>query len=125
MPEESEDLLCPLSDFPFLLLEGLSLHQRPEHQLAGPAVLSHHDVLEDRHVGEQPHVLEGAGDAQRRHDAGIEADNRIALEKNFTLGGGHQAGNQVKEGGLAGAVGTDDADDLALINVEVEARQGV
>ena len=88
-------------------------------------MLSDHDVLEDRHVGEQPHVLEGASDAQRGDDAGVEANDRLSLELDLAFGGRHQTGDGVKERGLAGAIRADDADDLTFVDMEVQARQGV
>ncbi len=63
--EETEHLLGPCSRIACSSFrEGLGLEERPEHALLGAAVLGDHHVLEDGQVGEQPDVLEGAGDAR-------------------------------------------------------------
>src|SRR5690606_34586084 len=73
---------------------------------------------EHRHVPERSHVLEGldhagATDAVRRH-----AGERYAVEDDRAGVGPDQPGDLVEDGGLAGAIGTDQPDDLALGDVE-------
>ncbi|MCR6628699.1 MAG: hypothetical protein NVV74_00805 [Magnetospirillum sp.] len=36
-----------------------------------------------------------------------------------------EAGERAQEGGLAGAIGTDDGDDLTLLDLHVDAEQGL
>ena len=47
-----------------------------------------------------------------------------ALVADFALGGDVEAGEAVEEGGLAGAVGADEADDLAAVDGEVDVAYG-
>ena len=47
-----------------------------------------------------------------------------ALVGDLALGGDVQAGEAVEEGGLAGAVGADEADDLAAVDGEVDVAYG-
>jgi hypothetical protein len=88
-------------------------------------VLRHHDVLEDRHVCEQPDVLERPGDPSSRDLVGVESDQRLAFEDDVTFGRLDHAGDHVEERCLACAVGPDNRDDLALVDVKVEVLQGV
>jgi hypothetical protein len=57
----------------------------------------------------------------RLHDlVGLHADDVITLEQDLALGGGVDPGDEVEGGGLAGAVGSDQAVDHALGHVEGE-----
>ena len=47
-----------------------------------------------------------------------------ALVADVALGGDVEAGEAVEEGGLAGAVGADEADDLAAVDGEVDVAYG-
>ena len=50
-----------------------------------------------------------------------EFGDLATVESNATAGGGHEADNHVKGGGLAGAVGAEEADDLTGGDVEIDA----
>ena len=91
----------------------------------GAAMLGDHDVLEDRHMGEQSHVLERAGDASCGHLVGIQADDRLPLENDVAGRGRHHGADGVEQSGLAGAVGADDRDDLAGVHLHRQAVQGL
>jgi len=117
--EEIEQLVHPASDGRFVLAkcaspdEGLPGTGRPM-QIAGRA-----NVLEDREAPEEPDVLKRAGDAEAAMAwAGNPARSRRAGE----CSGGRriEAGDQVEDGRLAGAVGADQADKLPRQHVEVE-----
>ena len=51
---------------------------------------------------------------------GGKPDDRLALEEDVALLGRVDAGHEVEERRLAGAVGPDHADDLVLVDVQVE-----
>ena len=81
--------------------------------LLEPGVGADHDVLHHGHAPEQADVLEGAGHAQVGDLVGLELLDAPALELDGALVAVVEAGDGVEEGGLAGAVGADDAEDPA------------
>src|SRR5207245_9033130 len=83
-----------------------------------------HDALErglrlaDRGELERPHQAT-SGDLVRP-----EAGDVLAVEDDRAPGRSQDPGQQVETGRLAGAVGADQADDLALVDGEVDAVDG-
>jgi len=71
------------------------------------------DVLPDRQVAEQSDVLEGAGDAGDGEGLGLRAGQLVLAEADAPPARPQHAGQQVEGGGLAGAVGADQAQHLA------------
>lgn len=67
----------------------------------GPGVASDEDVFQDGHVGEEPDVLEGAGDACLGDEVGLGWQDG-ALVADLALGGDVEAGEAVEEGRFAG-----------------------
>ncbi len=82
------------------------------------------DVLERRHVGEEPDVLERARDAQLGDLELVALAQRLAEVAHRARGGLVDAGHDVEAGRLAGAVGPDEAEDLALVDVEADLVEG-
>ena len=64
--------------------------------------------------GKDLHELEGARHAALGERDGADAGDVGALEEHLALGGHQQAGQQVDERGLAGAVRSNDRDELAF-----------
>src|SRR5207248_1142133 len=79
-----------------------------------PAVLAETNVVQRRHVLEEPDVLERAGDAQRRHLVGLGPGDLAVLEDHPAGGRWEDPGDPVEQGRLAGAVWADEREDLAL-----------
>ena len=104
----------PLPGRRLLAAELRPAQDRGERARLGPAVAADQDVLQRRHVGEQPDVLERPGDARLDDLAAAWAAGPLPSNDDLALGGQVQAGEAVEERGLAGAVGADQADDLAL-----------
>ena len=79
------------------------------------------EVVPHRHAGEQLEALERAAEAE----AGPLVDGQVADvlpgEADRALFGPEHAEQAVEERGLARAVGTDEADELALGHREVDA----
>ena len=111
------------------LLDGLAVrellapHARREQHLAEDvglraAVAADQQVVQHRGVLEQLDVLEGAGDAASRRWCGGDAGDVLALENEAAAGRLVDAADEVEDRGLAGAVGADDGEDLALLHVE-------
>src|SRR5262249_42891755 len=75
-----------------------------------------------RHVQEEPQRLERPRDALARDLVRRKPDDRLAVEEDVALVRLVDAGDQVEERRLAGAVRADHAHDLVLVHVEVELR---
>ncbi len=71
------------------------------------------DVVQHRHAPEELDILEGAGQAQAGPAVGGQAHHLRAGQPDAAGAGGQKAVNQIEAGGLAGAVGADQTDDLA------------
>src|SRR3989338_6270595 len=72
----------------------------------------HQHVVQDRELGEEPDELERAGDPAPADAAGRPPGDGLALEPDLAAGRADAPRDGVEEGGLPGAVGTDEADDL-------------
>jgi hypothetical protein len=68
---------------------------------------------------EQADVLERPGHAERGHFVGRQADDGGVLEEHGARGRLVDAGDRVEEGGLAGAIRADQADDRPARDDEV------
>ena len=75
-------------------------------------------VVEHRESGERLHQLEGAADAGGADLVGAKPVYPLFLKKNFSRIRRVNAGDQVEDGGLAGAVGADEGVDAALRDLE-------
>ena len=87
---------------------------------ARPQAADQH-VFEHRHADERPAQLEGACNAQPHDAVRSHAANRFAIEQDLAAIGRNEAGQQVVERGLAGAVGAKDADDFAFFDLHADA----
>ena len=82
------------------------------------------DVFQHAHVGHQLDVLEGPGDAEFCDFLRRRVVDVLAVHRDGAAGGGEHAGDQVEGGALAGAVGADQGDDLAGLDVEGNVVDG-
>src|SRR5208283_6145891 len=67
---------------------------------------------------EQPDVLECTGDAEPGDGVRPQPGDAPPLETDCAAGGGDEAGDEVEQRGLAGPVGTDDAEDFLVANAQ-------
>ena len=88
-------------------------------------VEGHLYVIQNRKVLKKADILEGAGDALLHHLVGLFAQHRFPVEVEVALGGLVDAGEKVKNGGLACAVGADEAHQLPLVHLQVKAADGM
>ena len=86
---------------------------------------AHLEVLQHRHLGKDDAALRDVGQAARQHLIGPEARDVLAVEHDAAAGRVHEAHHGLEGGGLARAVGADDADDLAAAHVERDVMQDV
>src|SRR5437667_11154151 len=110
-----------------MLLSG-PRHAQQDARDAGPGPAVHADqhVFQNRHVIEEALVLERAGDAERRDAVGGEADELqpTVVEPDPAVRRLVEARDQVEAGRLPRAVGPDEADDLALLDLERQIVHG-
>src|SRR5207245_6115589 len=88
-------------------------------------VATEHEVVDDGHAPEERNVLKGAGHAQGGDAGGREPGELGAVETDGAPLRVKDAADAVEQGGLARAVGTDDGQDLALLDVEADAAHGL
>ena len=73
------------------------------------------DVLQHRHLRERLHDLEGAREPEPRDLVGPHPGDVAAVEEHASGGRRMHAGDQIDQGGLAGAIRSDQAEDLAFL----------
>ena len=102
---------------PDLMTDRIRLRQR-----IGPRRMAqegpHRDVLAHAEAGKGLHDLEGAGDAGAGALMCRQGGDVPALECNRAGGGGLEAGDHREQGGLARAVGADQAGDRSLRDLD-------
>ena len=82
------------------------------------------NVIQHGHPRHELDVLERAADAAASDLERLAAGNRRATKQDIAGGERQRAGNQVEHRAFAGAVGTDEAEDLAGLNREAEVVHG-
>src|SRR5262245_26192266 len=87
----------------------------PGPEVEGPLITlyGHPHVLQHGETGEDVGDLVGLGDAQARHHVLRQSRDVALAEPDAAASGGHLAGDETEEGGLAGPVGADDRAQLA------------
>src|SRR2546421_1816219 len=99
--------------------------QRVREEIAArPAVDADHDVLEHRQRREEREVLERAADAELRDAMRRQRQERATLEEDGAAIRRVEPRETVEERGLARAVGADEPDDLAHVDVERDGVEG-
>ncbi len=88
-----------------------------------PRVRADEHVLEDGHVLEQHDVLKRARDPESRHPIGRCSSQVFPLEHNAAAVRAVEAGDEIEERRLPGAVRPDQPDDLSLLQVERNIRE--
>ena len=123
--EEVNDALHHLAVAYLLRLGQAPVEGASEDARAHLHVPPQHDVVQHAHAPEEGQVLEGAGDAQGGDAVGPQVGDVPPLEEDAAPLGMVVAADGVDEGGLAGAVGADDGQDLAPVGLEAHPAQGV
>ena len=98
--------------------------QRARHRGAMPRIGADDHILQRGHLAPQPDVLEGARDAQPGDLVTLAPADRFPVEHH---GAGRRAvntGDGVETGGLPGAVGADQSQNLTAANREAHRVQG-
>src|SRR5262249_46386679 len=79
----------------------------------------HQHILQRRHIAEEPDVLEGTPDPPRRDLVRLEPQQALLVEHHRPRCRRIQAGDHIKKGCLAGAVGPDQAADAATLKHKI------
>ena len=120
LAEEREPLLGELADLLLLAAHARRAQHRAEDAGLRVPVRGRHHVLAHGHVEEEAQRLERARDPAARDLVRLEALDARAGEDDVAAGRHVDARDEVEQRRLAGAVRADHADDLALVDVQVE-----
>jgi hypothetical protein len=82
------------------------------------------NIVKDRQFLKKPNILKGSGDTQRSTLIGSQAGNIPVVEVDMATGGSEDTGKQVEYGGLAGPVGSDQADQFTPADLDTVICQG-
>ena len=122
--KDVEQLEGPLVELPLLppvLRQTQHVRQKVRRHRVREA---HEHVFLHRHLVEEADVLEGARDAHLVDLHHAEARRVVAVDQDGATRGCVDVGQQVEDGGLAGAVGPDEARDLRAAHGDVEVVDG-
>jgi hypothetical protein len=86
---------------------------RPEHRGDG-------DIFQHGEIGKRPDDLMRANQARRHHPIGAERADAALAQMHLSRARGHGARDDAEEGGFAGAVRADDAENLSLSQLEAD-----
>ena len=81
-------------------------------------------VVLDAQGGEDLAALGDLADARLDDTVGREAADVLALQQDLAGAGAMDAGEDMQQGGLAGAIGADDGHQFAGLDLEIHARAG-
>src|SRR5207237_9990976 len=86
---------------------------------------AHLEVLEHRHLREDDAALRHIGEAAAQDEVGPHAGDLLAVEDHTALARAEEADDRLERRRLAGAVGPDNADNLARVHLERDILQDV
>src|SRR5215469_4478253 len=87
-------------------------------------MLAYQDVLQHRHIVEEPDILEGPGNTPPEYPIRGKAVDRPTIEAHLTAIRLVYPGDEIEDGGLSGAVRADDAEDLAFVDRDIDTIHG-
>src|SRR5262249_7753064 len=90
-----------------------------------PSQRADHDVVQHAEPRERAHDLKGAGQSERADRVRGQAAERAPAKADVTGVRGQKPGQQIEDRRLAGAVRSDEAEHLALVDREIEAVDGL
>ncbi|MNQ89711.1 hypothetical protein D3C85_1050260 [compost metagenome] len=99
--------------------------ERLQHGIVEVDVAPDQQVLDHAALTEERQVLKGAADAQAGKLGRLELRRVLALEQDLPLAGRQNAADEVEGGGLAGAIGADQAHDLARHHLQADCVHGL
>ena len=127
MRAESDEIDHPQRS---LARRGFRCHRsRERHGSLQPAapglgVIADKDVVEDCHRAKEGHVLKCSRETAADHLVRPDREHRLTVDENGAVARPVHARDDVEQGRLAGAVGTDKCDHLPRLDFERNAIQG-
>ncbi len=109
----------------FYLSEAAKIEQHAAEAVVHMIVHADHDVFQQGHFLEHADVLERTGDTALGDLVRRDLADVLAVEFDRAAGSAQQTGDQVEDGGLAGAVRADQAKDAALRDIEIDVLQNL
>ena len=97
---------------------------RPAEAIVGAEHQRHGDVFQHRQIAERPRNLIGAADAEPRDRVAAQAAQALPGEHDVAADRLEDLGQAVEQRRLAGAVRADQAEDLALADLQVDTVDG-
>ena len=122
--EDGEELHGPLMGHPLPLPVAGQAEKALPHTVADVVVKAQLYVVLHGEVVEEADVLEGTGDARLVDLDGVHGVGVHSVQEDGAPGGLVDLGEQVKDGGLARAVGADEAGDLGAADGHIELVDG-
>ena len=116
--EEVDDVLDPLAVGQLLAPGRTEPHRAGEERAVHPYVATEQQVVDHGHLREQLDVLERAGDAEGGDPVGTDPLDALALPADVTDLGDVDLADGVEDRCLAGTVGPDDREQLAMSDGE-------
>jgi hypothetical protein len=88
-------------------------------------MLTHNQIFEEGHFTEQTGDLKGSGQSQFRDLVGFKPFDPFLLKEDVAFRKREQPIDAVKQGGLSCAVGSNEADDLPLMDAKTDLAKGM
>src|SRR3990170_363249 len=123
--EKFQDLEAPVPDSPLLAPREGEVQHAGEEPRPAVDMPADHDVLQDRHLGEEPDMLERARHPESSDLEGLQALDRRPVEQDPAAVGRQDPGDQVEERRLARAVRPDQRLDRPARDVEGTPSHGL
>src|SRR5712671_5966167 len=119
--EEIDDLLHLAAVLEFFAACAGQPVQRSRDEIVFQQMMpADHDVIEHAHMMKQRKVLEGAADAEGRPGVGVERGDIPPAIEQLAFGRPVAARDAVDDRGLAGAVGADNREQLAVVHAKTD-----
>jgi len=81
-------------------------------------------IVEDSQLFKKSNILKGSGDTQSGVLIGPLPGNISVVKVDTATGGFENAGKQIKHGGLASPIGSDQADQFSMVDLDAIVCQG-
>ena len=121
--EIAQDFVDPLVERGLAAADPGQFQRVAENVAVGAGMGADPDIVQHRKIGKQCDVLEGASDADFGDPVRRALQDAPALHQNVAGARLVEPAQAIEEGGLAGAVRPDQAEDLALMHVKGHAVQ--
>jgi hypothetical protein len=122
--EIADDLVDVLVEFGLAAADPAQFQRVADDVAVGAGMSADADVVEHREIGKQCDVLEGAADADFGDPVRRPRQDAHPFHQDVARARLIESREAIEERGLAGAVGPDQTEDLALMHVERHAIQG-